>query len=611
MADPDYRSGWLLQVPSRVLRALIVAHIPPDQQALWLEAQGISFRHPRAALNRLTVEQLILLINAYPEHLPEPLVEAQFREYRHGRSPTLHLYVVPSAALEGFDLAAANARAELALPRTNRELEQETSEEGMPPRLQNLALEPFQPLDGWNGGLHAGYDVQSRLDYISVDGIATQAYELLFGHIWVDLARAFVALHVHPSRLQPTLVGLLAQVLAAPLRLVRVDKQLKRELKVLQKASCRRTRLVDPNPDRKRFRSITLSDDEDLAQREYLGWDYRQWEDDYPEMASARFHAQFLQDRELSLSIGVNRGSLTLAGAVAASELQLWAQGIGAQIVAQWLGREQAYLSRPPASLDYARLRQHALLEDFPDDLRSRVLALIQALATIQERQDRLFRAWPLPLDTAELALASASAEAQQRLGEASRAGGPAPWFNVMVRVDCSEENCTSTTEYLVCPSCGRTLFTLAVSEREERVLVCANARCARRWAGAFPLQTQCEEEHPIWLKWDDQIGQKLELFVGRELAFLLQELLEGEAEVYHFDARKESLWIRDGQLVYQVARPGYVIGQAGRMYIDTGGGSVVLGSVTVQGDFVGRDQIKTGVVDLESGQPPVGDGAA
>jgi hypothetical protein len=606
MNDLDRRTGWLLQVPGRVLRALIVGQVPISEQARWLEGEGIGFRDPKAALNRLTIEQLIRLINAYPEEIPDRVVEAQFREYRHGRSPSLHLYTVPAAALEGFDLAQANQRAEGALPRATRELEQETSEEGMSPRLQALVLEPVRPLEDWPDGLHAGYHLQSRLDYIAVDGIAAWAYQLLYGHVWVDLGRAFVALHVHPARLEPTLVRLMTQILDAPLRLVRVDKKLKRDLRFLQKASLRRTRLVDPNPDRKRFRSITLADDEDLAERAYLGWDYRQWEDDYPEMASARFYAQFIQDRELSLSIGVRRGSLTLTGAVAASELQTWARDTGAQVVNEWRAREQVYLSSPPAALDHERLWQHALLEDFPEDLRRLVLMLVQALATIKERQDRLFRAWPLPVDTAALALASASTEAQALLGEARRAGGPAPWFRVMVRVECPQEGCASTAEYLVCPSCGRTIFTLAISDQAERVVICANSRCGERWAGAFPLQTQCEEEHPIALAWDEEIGGRLELFVDRELATLLQALLQDEAEEVRFRAGKESLWIRDGELVHQAARPSYVIGREGTRYIDTGGGAAIMGSVTVYGDFVGRDQIQRGL-----GVPEEAGGAA
>jgi hypothetical protein len=602
MADLDPRTGWLMQVPSRVLRRLVVTCIPIEQQKHWLDQQAIGFRSPRAALNRLTVEQLIRLINAYPEEVSDDLVEAHFCEYRHGRSPTLHLFVFPRAALEAFDLAQANRRAELALPRANRELERETSEEGMSPRLQNLTLEPFHRPDGWPDGLHAGYQVQSRLDYVAVDGTTAQVYELLFGHVWVDLARAFVALHLHPARLEMTLTWLLAQILGAPLRLVRVDKELKRRLRFLQKAHLRRTRLVDPNPERQRFRSITLADNEDLARRTYMGWDYRQWEDDYPEMASARYYAHFVADRDLSLSIGVQRGSLTLAGAVSASELQLWARDTGAQIVNVWLGREEDYLSRAPAALDYERLEQHARLEDFPGDLRRLVLALVQALATIKERQDRLFHAWPLSVDVAELALASAGAEAQEHLGEASGAGGPAPWFQVMVRVDCPVEDCAAMSEYLVCPSCGRTLFTLALSDREERVLMCANAHCAKRWAGTFPLQTQCEEEHPIRLAWDEGIGQRLELFVTRNLAFLFQELLRDEAKVYRFSAQKESLWIRNGRLVHEGRGAAYTKGRASRIYVDTGGGAAILGSVNVEGDFIGRDLVQAGRVDGEEG---------
>jgi hypothetical protein len=592
MVEMELRTGWLLQIPARALHTLIAAHLTADQQVRWLREQNIRFRDLKAALNRLTVEQLIRLINAYPADISDAIIEAEFKEYRHGRSPTLQLYSLP-AALTGFDLAQANQRAGRAVQRANRNLEQAVGPEEVTPRLRQLALEPFLQLADWPGGLHVGYHCQSRLDYIAPGGQATSTYQLLYGHVWVDLERAFVALHVHPAALEPILVQVLSQALGAPLSLVRVDKGLKRDLKFLQKASCRRIRLVDPTPDRQRFGSITLADDEDLARRSYLGWSYQEWENDFPEMASARYYARFVQDHETSLSIGVRRGSLTLSGGIATSDLRGWARDTGAQIVVAWRARQQQYRQMPPAALDHERLWEYPLLEDFPDDLRRLILGLVQALATIKERQDPQFRAWPLPMRTYDLALAGARREAQEGLGQASRVGGPASWFRVMMRVDCPEVGCLAATECLVCPACGRPLFTLAISDLDEKVLMCANANCRGRWAGAFPLQTQCEEGHLSQLDWDEGIGQRLELFVGRELGFLIQQLLEGEAAVYHYNAARESLWVRDETLVYQPVRPAYEVRQAGeKTTIVSGGAPVIMGSVEVRGDFVGRDKV-------------------
>jgi hypothetical protein len=598
MIDLDYRTGWLLQIPSEMLKALVVLYVPLDCQKTWLKGQDIGFRDPTAALNRLTVEQLIRLINAYPEEVPDAVVEAEFKEYRHGRSPTLHLYTVPTVGLEGFDLQESNRRLQRAAPRADRELEQTTQQEDISPRLRGLEVEDLQALDDWPAGLHTGYQVQSRLDYIATDGRAASTYQLFYGHIWIDLGRAFIALHVHPAKLEPVLVWLLTQALNAPLLLVRIDKELKHDLKFLQRASCRRARLVDPTPDRQRFRSITLADDDDLARRRYLEWDYQQWENDFPELASARYYAQFLGVRKkpLSLSIGLRRGSLTLAGAVAAGELSAWARDTGAQIVDVWRARERRYREMAPAVLDHKRLAKHVLLEGWPDELRELVLRLVRALATIKERQDPLFQSWPLSVDTADLALTTASTEAQELLGLAARAGGPAPWFQVMVRTDCSEEYCTSTTEYLVCPSCGQGLFTLDVSKPDGPILACTYARCREHWQGGFPLQTQCEEGHLVELKWDETTSPELELFVGSELAFLMQELLKEEAEVYHFQFDRESLWVRDGALVHRPVRPDYEIRRAREMMtnIFTGGGTAIVGDVHVErGDFVARDQHK------------------
>ena len=597
MNDLDLRTGWLSQIPSAALKTMIVQYIPLSQQQAWLEGQGIGFRDPKAALNRLTVEQLVQLINAYLEEVPDSVVESEFKEYRHGRGPTLLLYALPTAGLEGFSLQESNRRLQRAVLMVNRELEQTTQHEGLSPRLKRLEVKEFRVPDEWPQGLYAGYCVQSRLDYIGTDERAVSAYQLLYGHIWIDLGRAFVALHLHPAKIESILAWILGRALDAPLLPVRIDKELKRDLKFLHKASCRRARLVDPTPDRKRFRSITLADDEDLARRRYLGWDYQEWENDFPELTSARYYAAFLRAREkpLSLSIGLRRGSLTLAGAVAASELAAWARDTGAQIVDVWRNRERRYREAAPAALDHTRLWQHPLLEDWPENLRQLALALVRALATIKERQDPLFRSWPLSLDTADLALTVAGSEAQELLGSASRAGGPVPWFQVVVCADCAEEDCMAATDYLVCPSCGRNLFTVALSEQDGPILACSYGRCRERWSGAFPLQAECREGHPIELRWDAQTSPQLELFVGRDLAFLMQQLLRDEADVYHFQADRESLWVRDGMLIHRPVSPTYEIREAGdAMTIFSGGGAVILGSVSVeQGDFVGRDRLK------------------
>ncbi len=595
MVDTERRTGYLLQIPARVLRGLAVSCIPLRVRAAWLEAQGQRGRDAALALNRLTVEQLIRLLNDHSEHVPDSIVAAQFEEYRHGRSPTLHLYRLVPASLEALQLEPFNQRVQRAVERASLALAAETRQEDVSPRLRGLVVGPFRPLDDWPAALHAGYQVESRLHYIAVDGSAVSTYQLLYGHLWLDQGRAFAAVHAHPAAVGPSLELVLSQALDAPLQLVRVDKQLKRDLRFLLKASCRRIRLFDPDPDRQRFQSVTLADDQDLAQRHYLGWSYQQWEDDFPEMASARYTAQFIQDRETSLSIGSRHGSLTLSGAVSAGELRAWARDTGAQIVAAWRDQEQNYLQGAAAALDHARLWQHPRLEAMPDDLRRVVLALVQALATIQDRRDPRFSTWPLPLAAPELLAATLDNRARELLGQAVNAGGPAPWFTLRLPVTCPVDGCLSVAEYLLCPSCHRNLFALSTTDGGELLLACANARCAGRWSGAFPLSTQCSEEHAIELSGAASTLAQAELFPGPELAVLIQLLLADQAPAYHLDAGRDGLWIRDGRLVYQAARPGYAVRQPGELRIDSGGGAVILAPVNVQGDFTGRDRVPAG----------------
>jgi hypothetical protein len=86
----------------------------------------------------------------------------------------------------------------------------------------------------------------------------------------------------------------------------------------------------------------------------------------------------------------------------------------------------------------------------------------------------------------------------------------------------------------------------------------------------------------------------RLELFVGKELASLMEKLLADKADVYRFNATRESLWVRGGALVHQRTNPARVIRDVGEVNINTGGGPAILGDANVEGDFIGRNKIVT-----------------
>jgi hypothetical protein len=98
-----------------------------------------------------------------------------------------------------------------------------------------------------------------------------------------------------------------------------------------------------------------------------------------------------------------------------------------------------------------------------------------------------------------------------------------------------------------------------------------------------------------VTVQWDAQSQPQLELFVGKELAVLIQKLLADEAEAYHFQADRESLWVRDGMLIHRPVRPDHEIRKAGdAVTIFTGGGMAITAPVSVEGgDFVAGDKIE------------------
>jgi hypothetical protein len=65
----DQRTNWLLHTPVRALRAL-AERVPKNGQTAWLTKQDIRFSKLEAAIKRLTTEQLIEIINAFPEDIP-------------------------------------------------------------------------------------------------------------------------------------------------------------------------------------------------------------------------------------------------------------------------------------------------------------------------------------------------------------------------------------------------------------------------------------------------------------------------------------------------------------------------------------------------------------
>ena len=267
----------------------------------------------------------------------------------------------------------------------------------------------------------------------------------------------------------------------------------------------------DPDPDSKRFRWISIVDDQPYKKG------YKSFEDRYPETRNVSYRETLAEEKETSLTIRCDRASFTLAGKIKASQFRAWCLERLGQLVS--VVRE---FSRGDIR-EYLKIRD---LSSAPElvrySLQGRqfVHRIVEKLAYL--KRDPRRTAVDLEASPVQLALVLEKS------------------FRVQVPVDSAESG-TEHDGYWTCPRCGGKLFTVR-GKLECWELVCVQP--GHRWSCAPPLNGTSAQGYPFTLD-SRELSERLELLPGDNLLATISDVMKNHLPDTVFDSEVESFFIR------------------------------------------------------------------
>jgi hypothetical protein len=515
MAEESVRTRQLQQIPVFALREVIhELLIDPDtkgtMRARFQTALNQDPRSLRRAVQRLNREQLTSLINVCPE-ITDGWIHELFEEYRYGSNPSFYIYLFDSRSLDPARLAGLRSGIREEMSAFN-----EGQQEALP-RLRGLTLNDLGPLPGRPQIIEGTYRFSKRLDYIDEAENAVSIYETLYGFFWFHTARGYAIIQARDRSVLHALRRGIEAGAGVHLTTLVISKKLKNALPFLMRGAFRSGRLHDPDPTPDRFEWMTLTDDDPYSKG------YEQWEDRYPELRSARYRDWVDEEKETSLTIRCDRGALSLAGKLMASQFRAWCLDRLGQIVDVL----ETFQEDPAIYVHTHGLKSVPEMARFRLDQREVIATLIAHLLTLKRAPDLGYRATGLsPLEIAAT------------LGR---------YVQVQIPHECGEPECVEPA-YLGCPDCqGKRMFLIA--EEGDLYLECVQHR-RRRWRGSPPLEGECERGHPFSLE-PPLIEEAMEIIPGEDLVRALSQVVDRYLPGYRFNPSKESFILRGPNLLY------------------------------------------------------------
>ena len=320
MSMSNERIRYLQQIPVFALRQMVSGHFPgPEGEArLGARLQSALNRRPRLvrqAIMRLTREELTLLIDACPE-ISDGEITTYFEQYRYGSHPSFYIYLFDPAQLGVERLDDFDSRLAQALVDDNARFAADV-DRGLPP-LRDVLLNDFAPLPHIEGLYEGTYRFLSRLDYIDADENAISTYETLYGFFWISVTEGYATIHARKPQVLSSLRLAIEEAADVLLTRLVISKQFKNALNFLHPNRFRSGQLYEPDPEAERFRRLTISD------RRAYNKGYADLEGSYPELRSTSYRVE-VAGKETTVRITCNRGALSLAGRLEASQFRAWA----------------------------------------------------------------------------------------------------------------------------------------------------------------------------------------------------------------------------------------------------------------------------------------------
>ncbi len=509
------RTHHLQQIPVFALRKQL--YLLLDQPGLVdrlrtriRETTRIQSVNPTDTIRGLTRDKLILLIEACPEISPTQ-IDQLYEEYRYGQNPTLYIFLFNPHRVKRPDRAEMEAEIRREIEAWNAHIVEDL------PLVQTLQLESLLEFADQPRLLEGSYWFLRRIDYIDAGQNPTSTYETLYGFFWLNLEAGYCVIH---GREPSILHGLeIAIEHGAGLNLVSliITTELKNSLPFLLEESLRSSRLHDPDPESSRFRWMTITDDTPYTKG------YRELEASYPEVRDARYRVTIDEQRETSLTIRLDRGVISLAGKLSATQFRNWALISLGEIIT----KVQSLHTQPTLFIQTRGFRNVPELARYTAAQKDSLLRITADILELKVKPGIGYRATGI----SPLALANR----MQRL------------MKVYVYLSCPQDGCDQEG-YFACEVCGWTDFQIV--KREEGFALKCPRHLRQPWSVTPPFQSGCLNGHPVNVDLDT-LEDSLLLLPSEQLLKSISELIGRYIPTYDFDSKSERFYIRSRRIYY------------------------------------------------------------
>jgi hypothetical protein len=506
----------LQQIPVFAMRQMLYEMLadPPSFESIRttiITTLNIQPQDPAATIKYLERERLIRLINACPE-IDDLEIDRLFEEYRYGANPSFSIYLFDSALVQRPDRLQIQAELWRAIDLSNKAFQTEEL-----PRVRNLAVDALYEISSHPDILEANYHFQKRMDFIDEQENPTSVYETLYGFFWLNIQTGYAIIHARDTTIHLALELAISEAAGIHLSNLIITKQFKSDLPFLLESSLRSSRLHDPDPESDRFRWLSITDDDPYAKG------YRTYEQSYPEVRNARYRVEVDADKETSLSVQFDRGSLSLAGKLTATQFRNWTLLRLGEII----GVIQQYRNRPEIIVQTYDLRSAPELARYAASQKDMIVKLIGQLMNIKLDPGLGYRSTGCsPLEFASLF----SSEVR-----------------VQYLIECQEPGC-ELNGYFACGVCGNAQL-LVHKLADGWQLECPNHR-QHKWAVKIPVDGTCENGHPFQISLLD-CEKNLEILASDQLLHTIADVVNLHLPNYAFSDQVEGFLIRGSALFY------------------------------------------------------------
>jgi hypothetical protein len=470
----------------------------------------VDSRQLRSKLHRLNRDDVTRLLAVTKEITGEE-IKALFDEYRFGANPTFYVHIFDKSKLGRRALQGFRQHLEEALQ------EADGGDKGDHPRLRSVMLNELVSLPERPEIVEGCYRYQSRLDFVDEAENPVSRYQTMYGMFWINAAEGYAIVQARNAQVLKIVRTAIEKAVKVKLSPLVISKQLKNALPFLLRDSFKAGRLHDPDPGPGRFRWMTVSDDNPYAKG------YQELEKRYPEVRSARYREVIDEDRETTLTIRSNRGALSLAGTLKASQMRRWTLDRLGQLISVL----NDFRPDGPTYVQTKDLREIPELARFGGLQRDLVLQLISALLTV--KQSPLMGFQPLDISPVEVAV------------------GLGSWLRVQVPLE-NKADAVDGEGYLSCPVCDARVFSLH-RQGESLVIECREHR-RQRWSTEVPTCIEIEGEDDLLLD-EPELAAIVELLPDQSFLEVIGSVINRHLPGYTFDAEMESFIIRGPHLIY------------------------------------------------------------